>query len=258
MFAAGIDTPPCCQVNNNNPGSCRKGSRIHEKAEPPAAVQNSALLVPERFLQTHIWEGRKGSSSSSSPSASQDPDFTNESSEDREGRSTWPRTQSPVEAEPGLEAGHLLPSSDLPLSIWARGFWEAPFNPMVIPWPVGATVMRRLARTCLPNTFAALPKGKPPVISDGCPWQQLKQIHQSKEKGKKGQSGELVFAPGGNLGVLNLSACQAQIPSLSCLAQFYRACVFLRGKVLEGRGSRTVPRALEKLSRCLISTSPPL
>ena len=79
--------------------------------------------------------------------------------------------------------------------------------------------MRKLARTCLPNTFTSLPKGKPPVISDGCPWQQLKQIHQSKEKGKKGQSGELVFAPGGNLGVLNLSSCQAQVPSRSCLAQ---------------------------------------
>lgn len=129
---------------------------------------------------------------------------------------------------------------------------------MVILLPVRATVMRKLARTCLPNTFAALPKDKPPVISDGCPWQQLKQIHQSKEKGKKGQSGELVFAPGGNLGVLNLSACPARIPSRSCLAQVYRACVFLRGKVLEGRGSRTVPRAREKRARCLISTSPPL
>lgn len=76
--------------------------------------------------------------------------------------------------------------------------------------------MRQLARACLPDTFTALPKGKPPVISDGCPWQRLKQIHQSKEKEEEGQ--RAVFVSGEDLGILNLSARQAQIPSHSCLA----------------------------------------
>lgn len=41
--------------------------------------------------------------------------------------------------------------------------------------------MRKPARACLPDTFAALPK----VISDECPWQQLKQIHRSKGEGQE-------------------------------------------------------------------------
>ena len=148
--------------------------------------------------------------------------------------------------------GCLPPSSDLPLGAWTRGFWDALCSPMVNLWPVRARVMRRLARTCLPNTLAALPKGKPPVISDGCPWQQPKQIHQSKE-GEWGQcTVGLVFTPGRKLGTQNSSACQAQIASRSCLAQVYRACEFLLGKVLEGRSSRTVPQVLERLPRCLL------
>lgn len=52
----------------------------------------------------------------------------------------------------------------------------------------------------------------------------------------------LVLAPAGNLGVLTLSACPAQIPSCSCLARVYRAHVFLPGKDFGGKGSGTVPR----------------
>lgn len=47
--------------------------------------------------------------------------------------------------------------------------------------------MRKPVRACLPDTVAALPKGKLPVISDGCPWQQLKHTHPPKQEGGGGE-----------------------------------------------------------------------
>lgn len=61
-----------------------------------------------------------------------------------------------------------------------------------------------------------------------------------------------MFTPGGNLGIFNLSAHPAQIPSRSCLALVYQAHVFLLGKVLEGKG-----RALREVARCPLPNSPP-
>lgn len=58
-------------------------------------------------------------------------------------------------------------------------------------------------------------------------------------------------------GHTELVSLSGLIPSSSCLAQVYLACVFLLGKVREGRGWGSVPRALEKLIRGLLPTSPP-
>lgn len=82
--------------------------------------------------------------------------------------------------------------------------------------------MRKPVRACLPDTFTALPKGKRPVISDGCPWQQLKHIQPPKRGG--GQKWEEVggsepgagFCPWWEHGLIEL-ACSSSPDTISFL-----------------------------------------
>ena len=117
--------------------------------------------------------------------------------------------------------------------------------------------MRKPATACLPDTFAALPKGKPPVIPDGCPWQQLQQIHQSKEEKEK--EGQAQAGGGGGAGV-----CPCWEPGHIELVRLSGSDTisFLLGtrlsspcvppwQDLEGKGSGTVPRPW---GRCLLPT----
>lgn len=72
-----LNAQTCCHVDSNNRGSSRKGPRSHEKAELPATLWNAMALPADSQM-----EGPKRAFVFITPSASQDPRFTNENSED--------------------------------------------------------------------------------------------------------------------------------------------------------------------------------
>ena len=166
------------------------------------------------------------------------PPFTEENGEELEGGRICPRTLGPIEAEHRQENR---------VSMFPFRPCSEAYRPVAFRKPCSACGLlgpvlgeSQPGLVCL-TPLQPSPKANHPSFVMGA----LGSNYNTSTKAKKLRrrpSGELVFAPAGNLGTLNLSACPAQIPSRSCLAQVYRAHVFLLGKGLEGKGSGTVPR----------------